>query len=197
MKDGGKLFISVPNGRSLFEIAWRIDLKIARATGRYLRPSEPHLQRNSPKKWKSILRASGFEVVRHEMAIGFFANTVAALVQLPMTLGGRLLRKIGINVDAAGLAHRICSGHRMAMVDRLDQKTKRLFVPLYGWNLFIAMPGRLEETNRFRQQDARRFDNGGRFRKSRRAKDHHRGSATLLRFILRVGWFLDTSTRQE
>jgi 2-polyprenyl-3-methyl-5-hydroxy-6-metoxy-1,4-benzoquinol methylase len=109
MKHGSKIFITVPNGRSLFEIAWRVDLKIARATGRYMRPGEPHLQRNSPEKWKSILRASGFEVVRHEMAIGFFANTVAALVQLPLTFGGRLLRKAGLNVDAAGLAHRIAA----------------------------------------------------------------------------------------
>ena len=67
-------------------------------------------------------------------------GTVAALVQLPLTFGGRLLRKAGLDVDAAGLAHRICSGKRMAMVDRLDQKTKRLFVTLYGWNLFVAMP---------------------------------------------------------
>jgi hypothetical protein len=28
----------------------------------------------------------------------------------------------------------------MAMFDRLDQKTKEIFEPLYGWNLFVAMP---------------------------------------------------------
>jgi 2-polyprenyl-3-methyl-5-hydroxy-6-metoxy-1,4-benzoquinol methylase len=140
MKDGGKLFITVPNGRSLFEIAWRIDLKVARATGRYMRPGEPHLQRNSPHAWKQILRSSGFEVVHHEMAIGFFANTIAALVQLPLAMGGRLLRKIGINVDAIGLAQRICSGRRMELVNSLDRKTEFIFEPLYGWNLFVVLP---------------------------------------------------------
>jgi 2-polyprenyl-3-methyl-5-hydroxy-6-metoxy-1,4-benzoquinol methylase len=140
MKDGGKLFITVPNGRSLFEIAWRLDLKIARATGRYMRPGEPHLQRNSPHAWKQILRSSRFEVVRHEMAIGFLANTIAALVQLPLAIGGRLLRKIGINVDAIGLAQRICSGRRMELVNSLDRKTEFIFEPLYGWNLFVVLP---------------------------------------------------------
>jgi hypothetical protein len=72
------------------------------------------------------------------MAIGFFANTAAALVQLPLMLGARLLRKAGIKVDAAGLCEKICSRERMAAIDRLDQKTKAIFDPLYGWNLFVA-----------------------------------------------------------
>jgi 2-polyprenyl-3-methyl-5-hydroxy-6-metoxy-1,4-benzoquinol methylase len=142
MNDGAKVFITVPNGRSLFEIAWSIDLKIAMATKRTLRPGEPHLQRNSPEKWKKIIRNSGFRITRHEMAIGFFANTAVALVQLPLTLGGRILRKMGIKVDAEGMAERICSGRRMAMIDKLDRKTKRLLAPLYGWNLFVATPAR-------------------------------------------------------
>jgi 2-polyprenyl-3-methyl-5-hydroxy-6-metoxy-1,4-benzoquinol methylase len=138
LKDGGKIFITVPNGRSLFEIAWRVDLLIARATKRYLRPGEPHVQRNSPKKWGKIITESGLSIVRHEMAIGFFANTAAALVQLPLTLGARLLRKAGIKVDAARLCENICSRERMASIDSLDQKTKAIFGPLYGWNLFVA-----------------------------------------------------------
>jgi len=142
MNDGSRIFITVPNGRSLFEIAWRIDLVIARATKRYLRPGEPHLQRNSPEKWRRILEVSGFRIIQHDMAIGFFANTAAALVQLPLTLGGRILRKMGIKVDAEGLLHRICSGNRMAAIDKLDQKTKAFFSPLYGWNLFVATPVR-------------------------------------------------------
>jgi 2-polyprenyl-3-methyl-5-hydroxy-6-metoxy-1,4-benzoquinol methylase len=138
LNDGGKIFITVPNGRSLFEIAWRIDLLIARATKRYLRPGEPHVQRNSPKKWGQIITESGFSVAQHEMAIGFFANTAAALVQLPLTLGARLLRKAGIKVDATRLCDKICSHERMAAIDRLDRKTKAMFDPLYGWNLFVA-----------------------------------------------------------
>jgi 2-polyprenyl-3-methyl-5-hydroxy-6-metoxy-1,4-benzoquinol methylase len=127
MTDSGKIFITVPNGRSLFEIAWRVDLLIARATGRYLRPGEPHVQRNSPKEWRQIIEASGLSIVGHEMAIGFFVNTAAALIQLPLTLGGRMLRKLGLEVDAAGLSEKICNGRGMTVVDMLDRRTKVIF----------------------------------------------------------------------
>jgi 2-polyprenyl-3-methyl-5-hydroxy-6-metoxy-1,4-benzoquinol methylase len=140
--DGGKIFITVPNGRTLFELAFRFDLLLARATKRSMRPGEPHLQRNSPKKWKNIIRSAGYEVLQHEMEIGFLANTTAALVQLPLALGGRILRKLGVQVDALSLSERICSGARMAAIDRIDQNTKSIFSGLYGWNLFVASPVR-------------------------------------------------------
>jgi hypothetical protein len=82
------------------------------------------------------------------MEIGFLANTVAAAVQLPLGFGGRMLRKVGANVDALALAEKICSGGRMAAIDRIDQKTKSVFRGLYGWNLFVAMPRREGATNR-------------------------------------------------
>jgi hypothetical protein len=76
------------------------------------------------------------------MEIGFLANTVAALVQLPLALGGRILRKLGMQVDALALSRRICSGARMVAIDRIDKKTKSIFRGLYGWNLFVASPVR-------------------------------------------------------
>ena len=76
------------------------------------------------------------------MEIGFFANTVAALVQLPLTLGGRILRKVNVKVDAVALSARICSGARMAAIDRIDRRTKPIFRGFYGWNLFVAAPVR-------------------------------------------------------
>jgi 2-polyprenyl-3-methyl-5-hydroxy-6-metoxy-1,4-benzoquinol methylase len=144
MNVGSRIFVTVPNGRSLFEIAWHIDLLIARATKRYIRPGEPHVQRNSPQEWKRIIESSGFSILQHEMAIGFFANTFAALIQIPLTFGGRILRKLGIKVDAAGVATNICSGRIMAALDRLDHKTKAILAPLYGWNLFVAVPRQYE-----------------------------------------------------
>ena len=134
----GKLFITVPNGRTLFELAFRIDLMIARATGRYIRPGEPHLQCNSPAKWRKIIESADLRVVAHEMAIGFFANTFNALVQLPTLIAGRLLRKAGVANDAAGFCERLFSGRRMAPVDRIDQATAPIFRGLYGWNLFVV-----------------------------------------------------------
>jgi 2-polyprenyl-3-methyl-5-hydroxy-6-metoxy-1,4-benzoquinol methylase len=146
--DNGMIFITVPNGRTLFELAFRLDLLLARATRRFVRPGEPHLQRNSPGKWRQIIERAGYEVLQHDMEIGFLANTVAAAVQLPLGFGGRMLRKVGANVDALALAEKICSGGRMAAIDRIDQKTKSVFSGLYGWNLFVAMPRREGATNR-------------------------------------------------
>lgn len=140
--DGGKIFITVPNGRTLFELAFRLDLLLARATRRHLRPGEPHLQRNSPKKWEKIIERAGYDILQHEMEIGFLTNTVAALVQLPLALGGRVLRKLGANVDALALSERICSKARMATIDGIDRKTKSIFHGLYGWNLIVASPTR-------------------------------------------------------
>ncbi|OCK58350.1 class I SAM-dependent methyltransferase [Bradyrhizobium sp. LMTR 3] len=140
--DDGKILITVPNGRTLFELAFRFDLLLARATKRSMRPGEPHLQRNSPGKWKQIIVSAGYEVLQHELEIGFFVNTVAALVQLPLTFAGRILRKLNVKVDAAELSARVCSGNRMAALDRLDKKTKPVFRGLYGWNLFVAVPAR-------------------------------------------------------
>jgi 2-polyprenyl-3-methyl-5-hydroxy-6-metoxy-1,4-benzoquinol methylase len=133
----GKLFITVPNGRTLFELAFRVDLMIARATGRYMRPGEPHLQRNSPAKWRKIIESANLCVVAHELAIGFFANTFNAL-QLPTLIGGRILRKVGVPNDAAGFCDRLFSGRRMAALDRIDQATAPIFRGLYGWNLFVV-----------------------------------------------------------
>ena len=142
LTDDGKIFITVPNGRTLFELAFRFDLLLARATKRSMRAGEPHLQRNSPEKWKQIIVDAGYEVLQHEMEIGFFANTVAALVQLPLTFGGRILRRLNVKVDAVALSARICSGARMAAIDQIDRRTKRIFRGLYGWNLFVAAPAR-------------------------------------------------------
>lgn len=138
LRDDGLMFVTVPNGLTLFEVAFRTDLMIARATGRELRPGEPHLQWHSPGQWKRLIERSGLFVVDHDMQIGFFANTTAALVQLPLTIGGRIVRKLGIQNDALGLSERIINSRPLARaMDFIDQNTKPLFGGLYGWNLFV------------------------------------------------------------
>jgi 2-polyprenyl-3-methyl-5-hydroxy-6-metoxy-1,4-benzoquinol methylase len=135
MGEDARLFVTVPNGRTLFEVAWRIDLIIARRTGRQMRPGEPHLQRNSPEEWKRIFREANLSVIEHEMQIGFFANTGAALVQLPLALGGRVLRKLGGRWDALSTSDRIIATIAPSM-DFLDRHS-RFLNGLYGWNLFV------------------------------------------------------------
>ncbi|MBR0719857.1 hypothetical protein [Bradyrhizobium liaoningense] len=71
-----------------------------------------------------MIERSGLSIVDHDMQIGFFANTVAALVQLPLVIGGRVARKLGIKNDALGLAERIVAGGR-----RLEQWTSWIDTP--------------------------------------------------------------------
>jgi SAM-dependent methyltransferase len=138
LTDDGLLLITVPNGRTLFELAFRLDLILARATNRRLRPGEPHLQRNSPEVWQRIVTNSGLKILSHDMQIGFFANTFAALVQLPLTLGGRALRKIGLKIDALSISEKIINAPQSTAIDFLDRQTKPVFRQLYGWNLFVV-----------------------------------------------------------
>jgi 2-polyprenyl-3-methyl-5-hydroxy-6-metoxy-1,4-benzoquinol methylase len=146
MSDAGTLIITVPNGRTLFELAFRLDLMIARATHRHMRPGEPHLQRNSPARWKQIITSAGLTVLEHDMQIGFFANTFAAMVQLPLTLAGRLLRKLGVDNRALELSEAICNGPQKAALAFLDRHTKPVFRGLYGWNLFVVGTGAARPT---------------------------------------------------
>lgn len=137
MAENGLLFVTVPNGRTLFELAFRLDLMIARATGRLLRPGEAHLQRKSPKQWKKIISDAGLRITDHDMEIGFFANTFAALVQLPLTFGGRILRSLGIQVNALAISEKICNGRQASWLYLIDRHSKHIFGGLYGWNLFV------------------------------------------------------------
>ena len=140
MPPEGRLFVTVPNGRTLFELYFRFILLLARAVGKELRAGEPHLQRNSPENWADILRDSGLSVMHHEMEIGFFANTFYALVQIPVFAVGRLLRAIGVSFPGQQILDFVCSKKIMAALDKLDRRTKRYLYGLYGWNLFVAAP---------------------------------------------------------
>lgn len=145
MQPEGRLFITVPNGHTLFELYFRAILLLARAVGKKLRPGEPHLQRNSPKEWAEILRAAGLNVLHHGMEIGFFANTAYALVQIPVFGVGRILRAMGVSLPSQRILDLVCNGNVMRTLDGLDRRTKRYLHGLYGWNLFVAAPSMDEE----------------------------------------------------
>jgi SAM-dependent methyltransferase len=142
LDEDGLLFVTVPNGRTLFELAFRINLMLANMTGRSFRPGEPHLQMNSPSRWRTLLSRGGFKILEHDMQIGFFANTAAALIQLPLLLGGRFARKLGVKVDAEALAARLYGGPQARLMDLLDRRTKPLLNGFYGWNLFVLEKAR-------------------------------------------------------
>jgi hypothetical protein len=69
------------------------------------------------------------------MQIGFFANNSAALIQVPLTLAGRILRKAGMKFDGLAVSERIINrvGPGMEFLDRHTGFLRGL----YGWNLFV------------------------------------------------------------
>jgi 2-polyprenyl-3-methyl-5-hydroxy-6-metoxy-1,4-benzoquinol methylase len=136
----GRLFITVPNGRTLYELWFRFILIASRIIGKKLRPGEPHLQRNSPERWKEILNEAGFGVVHHDMQIGFFVNTACALVQIPLYTFGRLVRAMGFSFPADKILNIVCSKSIMASLNKIDGKTRQYLTGLYGWNLFVVAP---------------------------------------------------------
>jgi hypothetical protein len=85
-----------------------------------------------------LFEQAGLSIVDHEMHIGFFANTAAALVQLPLVLGGRVARKLGYENGAHGLAQKIIErGPQTRAMDFFDRHTEPLLRGLYGWNSFV------------------------------------------------------------
>ena len=142
MNPDGLIFCSVPNRRSLFEIVFHIFYKVAAAVGHSLAPGVPHLQFRSPEEWIELFGQSGFEVREHEMAIGFFVNTWAAIVQLPTVA----IRKLQMMVSRTSDGKRqrdflgALAGPRvMRVLNALDRRTQFLR-GYYGWNLFVLHP---------------------------------------------------------
>jgi 2-polyprenyl-3-methyl-5-hydroxy-6-metoxy-1,4-benzoquinol methylase len=137
LRDDGLMFISVPNGRTLFELAFRLNLILVRVGGGDFPPGEAHLQRNSPGKWARLFRQTGLSILDHEMAFGFFVNNTAALVQLPIRMLGRITRRVGIRKDMVLFSEAVIKGGKMRALDWLDRRTKPLLSGLYGTNLFV------------------------------------------------------------
>ena len=137
LEPGGLIFCSVPNRYSLWEIAARLNWKTALAFGRPIRPGEPHIQFKSGREWRRLFEAAGFRVADHEMALGFFVNNASAIVDVPLRLGGRILRSVsGARATPQTLTDTPLGRKVMRGLDRLDRRTPALR-PLYGSNLFV------------------------------------------------------------
>jgi SAM-dependent methyltransferase len=138
MADRSLIFCTVPNRRTIYEIAFRLDWKLGLAMGRAFTPGEPHIQFKSPNEWRELFRNCGLTIVEHEMAIGFFVNNWCAMVDVPSRLLGRVKRGLRIKTDT-NAPHLLTRPSIMAVLDALDRRTKRLS-GLYGWNLFVLQP---------------------------------------------------------
>jgi 2-polyprenyl-3-methyl-5-hydroxy-6-metoxy-1,4-benzoquinol methylase len=133
---GGMIFCTVPNGWTAFEIIGRVNWRLGLAIGRTFAPGAPHIQFRSPKQWQRFFEGCGFKVIDHEMSIGFFVNTWAAMVQTSTLIIRKLTRKRGDGSDADILGS-VAGPRVMAALHALDQRTEAALKGLYGWNLFI------------------------------------------------------------
>lgn len=134
MAEGAKIFCTVPNRWTLFEMIGRVNWKVGLALGRTFTPGEPHIQFKSPGEWRAFFESCGFRVVDHDMAIGFFVNTWAALTATPVLLVRKILRKLGVKTRPSSSP--AISGPRvMALLDAVDRRTR--WHALSAWNLFV------------------------------------------------------------
>ena len=134
MADGAKIFCTVPNRRTLFEIIGRVNWKVGLALGRTFTPGVPHIQFKSPREWRAFFESCGFRVVDHDMAIGFFVNTWAALTTIPALLVRKILRKLSVKTRPYS-SPAIAGPRVMTLLDSVDQRTR--WHTLAAWNLFV------------------------------------------------------------
>lgn len=138
LRDDGLLFCTVPNKFTLFEIYFHFLLVMANLVKRNLTPGTPHLQHKSPREWLAFLQNNGFEIVEHDMAIGFFVNTWYALCAIPIRSIGIIFREFGSRVDAMALENKFCPEWLMKRINMCDEHTKKLLSGLYAWNIIVA-----------------------------------------------------------
>jgi 2-polyprenyl-3-methyl-5-hydroxy-6-metoxy-1,4-benzoquinol methylase len=129
----GLMFCTVPNRRTLPEIATRVALK----SGRTLPRGEAHLQFRSPLEWRTFFQSCGLEVLDHDMTIGFAVNTWYWAVRLPANALCKIARKARFDVSPERIVNVAAPPWAMRWLDALDRATKRFTRGFYGWNLFV------------------------------------------------------------
>jgi SAM-dependent methyltransferase len=144
LDEGGLLFSIVPNRRSIFERYFRRSIKKQKAKGIPYIPGVPHLQFKLPAEWEQLFEESGFKILEHDMAIGFFVNDCwTGLLGLPLRVYvtpvlGHVAHKLGINFNQVAFEERFSPPWLMKRVDVLDQLCKKQLAPRFGWNLIVA-----------------------------------------------------------
>lgn len=136
--EDGLLFCTVPNKFTLFEMYFYFLVVMAALVKKKLTPGTPHLQRKSPREWLVFFQNNGFEIVEHEMAIGFLVNTWCALCAIPIRSIGIILREFGCHVDAISLEKKFYPEWLMERINVCDKYLKRLLGDLFAWNLIVA-----------------------------------------------------------
>jgi 2-polyprenyl-3-methyl-5-hydroxy-6-metoxy-1,4-benzoquinol methylase len=144
LNEGGLFFLIVPNRRSIFERHFRRSIKKQRAKGIPWVPGVPHLQFKLPEEWERLFQESGFKIVEHDMAIGFFVNDCwTGLLGLPLRvyvtpIMAHVAHILRLNFNQVRFEERFSPPWLMKRVDVLDQLCKKQLASRFGWNLIVA-----------------------------------------------------------
>ena len=144
LSEGGLFFTIVPNRRSVFERYFKHSIKNQKAKGIPFVPGVPHLQFKLPSEWERLFEQSGFRILEHDMAIGFFVNDCwTGLLGLPLRVYvtpvlNRIAHALRLNFDPVAFEERFSPPWLMKRVDVLDQLCKNQLASRFGWNLIVA-----------------------------------------------------------
>jgi SAM-dependent methyltransferase len=150
LKPEGVVLVSVPNGRSIFERNYKNIHERNVKAGTLDMSGMPHVQFRSPAEWSEYFKSRGFEIVKHDMALGFLVNDCWA------GFYGVLIRnsaepvvqfaakRLGVPCKPGAFENLFYPHWLVSLVDRWDGILKPWLRVRWGWNLFVLKPGKLE-----------------------------------------------------
>ena len=144
LKEDGIFFSIVPNKRSIFERYFKHSIKKQKDKGIPFVPGVPHLQFKLPREWEELFEESGFTILEHDMAIGFFVNDCwIGLLGLPLRVYvtpvlARVAHGLGVKFDEVAFEEAFSPAWLMKYVDVLDQICKKQLASRFAWNLIVA-----------------------------------------------------------
>jgi 2-polyprenyl-3-methyl-5-hydroxy-6-metoxy-1,4-benzoquinol methylase len=140
LSNGGLFFVTVPNGRSLIEMYWKL-------TGKYIKKTasakgEAHVVFLSPQEWRDAFTKIGFKVTKHDMTIGYLVNTWRGFFSIPIELFiepviRALFTKLRLNYVSYSVGELFYPKWLMESVHFADLFFEPLLKNKWGWNLFI------------------------------------------------------------
>ena len=128
----GVLICSVPNSISIHELFYRALNVLFNLTGKSRTPGVPHLQFKTPGGWRRFLESNGFEVIDHDIEIGFLVNTYFGFWRIPLLVASKLTR-----INLLPLMDIVAHPVLMRSINKLDKLTSKIFRRGYAWNLFV------------------------------------------------------------
>lgn len=144
LHEQGLLFTIVPNRRNVFERYTKYNIRKLREKQASWIPGVPHLQFKDPDEWEEFFEDHGFEILEHDMAIGFFVNNLwNGLLGLPLRIWvcpvvAMLAYVLHRKFDSAAFEKAFAPAWLMERVNPWDLMLKKWLRHRFGWNLIVA-----------------------------------------------------------